>query len=89
MGKKFDDIEEFENQEIELEHEGKSYVWRGSYSIRTWGENPDWDYPGDSESELASIETDSFEMYLEDKDTWIDAELTKELLQAVIDQIEI
>lgn len=89
MARKFDDIEEFDNVEIELHHQGKDYVWRGRYSVRTYGEYPSWDYPGDEESELSSIETDSFEVYDEDADYFFDAVLTDELLQMVIERIEI
>lgn len=89
MGKKFDDIEEFDNVEIELHHQGKDYVWRGSYSVRTYGEYPSWDYPGDQETDLYRVKTDSFEIYDEDADDFFDAVLTDELLQMVIEMIEI
>lgn len=88
MGHKFNDSELFENQEIHIEHEGQTYIWWGDYEIRTWGELPSWDYPGDSESEVVILKTDSFDMYIEETDSFEAVKLTREFKQIIEEAIK-
>lgn len=88
MGKRFKDVEIFTNKEVWFDYQGQEMVWRGNYGVCTQGEEPDWSYPGDCETEVTILETDSLDIYLEEQDDWIPVEETPSILLHVVWQIE-
>lgn len=88
MGKRFDNVETFYNQEVEFNYEGKDLLWVGYYGIRNFGEEPDWSYPGDQETEITILETEKIEYWSEELENWVDLVPTDDMLEVVKWEIE-
>ena len=88
MGKRFDDREVFTNKRVEFEYQDQDMVWVGDYEVRTWGEEEDWSYPGDCETDITILMTDSLDVYSEEQEIWVSIEETAHILLHVIWEIE-
>ncbi len=88
MGKKFDDREVFSSKEIEFEYQDQAMVWVGDYSVRSWGEEEDWSYPGDQENEVTILNTDCLEAWSDEQEDWIPVKETPHILLHVVWEIE-
>ena len=85
---KFGKLEEFKNQEFNFFYNGIEIEARANYSISTTGEYPSWDYPGDSESTVEDFEVLEIFVYSEYLDEWVNATITIEIKEAVIEEIQ-
>jgi hypothetical protein len=88
MGQKFNKSELYEDQSVTITYEGQEMTWVGDYEIRSWGEEPDWDYPGDCESEVEILETEYIEAWSEKEENWVNIEPTPSILMYVQWEIE-
>lgn len=88
MGRKFNDITDYTNKEVVFDHNGQEMVWRGDYSVRCYGEEPSWDYPGDAENEIQITHTSFIETWSDELEDWVKIIPTDELLDIVHSEIE-
>jgi hypothetical protein len=88
MGKRFNNEEIFLNQEVSFIYEGAELTWFGDYSIRQFGEHPDWDYPGDCETEIEILHTDKIEVWSEVLQDWVNLIPTPSILLELEWEIE-
>ena len=88
MGKKFNNIKEYLNQKVYFTCNGEEACWFGDYAIRTWGEDSDYDYPGDCETEVEILHTAEVEIWSEVLEDWVLLIPTDEMLEEVKLQIE-
>jgi hypothetical protein len=88
MGKRFKDVETFTNKEIWFDYQGQEMCWVGDYGVCTQGEEPDWSYPGDCETEVTILETDSLDVWSEEQEEWIPVKETPSILLHVVWEIE-
>jgi hypothetical protein len=80
MGKKFNNCEPYYNQEVTFNYDGEELTWFGDYGVRTLGEEPDRDYPGDQENEIEILHTDKIEAWSDHKENWILIDPTPSIL---------
>jgi hypothetical protein len=80
MGLKFNNTENFLDQEVTFTYEGEELVWNGDYNVHSWGENPDYDYPGDCEVEIEILHTDRIEVWSDHKNGWVNVDPTPSIL---------
>jgi hypothetical protein len=71
MGKRFNNSETYLNQEISFTYEGQEMTWYGDYQVRQYGEESDWEYPGDCETEIEILYTDRIEVWNENLQEWV------------------
>jgi hypothetical protein len=88
MGKKFNNEETFLNQEVSFIYEGAELTWFGDYSVRTWGEESDYDYPGDCETEIEILHTDKIEVWSDHFNNWVLIDATPSILAELEWEIE-
>lgn len=87
-GSRFRDNEVITGATEEFEHNGDVIVWTGDYEITTSGETADYDYPGDSETEVEILHTSDLARYNEETDTYEQIEETPELLDIIADLLK-
>jgi hypothetical protein len=88
MGLKFNNTESFYDKEVAFTYEGEEMLWNGDYNIHSWGENPDYDYPGDCETEIEILSTDRLEKWSEETQEWVPVDEKPSILMAVEWEIE-
>jgi hypothetical protein len=88
MGKQFDDREVFTSKEVEFEYQDQAMVWVGDYEVLSWGEEEDWSYPGDQETEVRILDTERLEAWSDDQEDWIPVKETPSILLHVVWEIE-
>jgi hypothetical protein len=88
MGKRFNNIKEYHDQKVYFIWNGEEACWLGDYGIRTWGEDSDWDYPGDCETEITIHHTERIETWSEELEDWVELIPTDEMLEEVKFEIE-
>ena len=88
MGKRFNNIKECLDQEVGFIWNNQEAGWIGDYAIRTWGEDSDYDYPGDCETEIEILHTEQIIMWSEELEDWVLLIPTDEMLEEVKLQIE-
>jgi len=64
--------EQFYDQEVEFNYEGKEYVWQGDYTVTNYGEDESEYAPAYGESGVLIDHTTSLSFYDEETDTVID-----------------
>lgn len=89
MGKRFDNRETFYNKEVFFTYEGEEMVWFGNYQVRQFGEQSDHDYPGDQETEIEILQTDTLIKWSEEIQDWVSVDEKPSILVAVEWEIEI
>ena len=88
MGRRFNDTKVFTNQDVFFSWNNEEASWRGDYEVRRFGEYPDWDYPGDQETEITIHHTERIETWSEELEDWVELIPTDELLEIVKWEIE-
>jgi hypothetical protein len=88
MGKRFNNEEIFLNQEVSFNYQGDEVTWFGDYSVRTWGEESDYDYPGDCETEIEILHTDKIEVWSDHFNNWVLIDPTPSILAELEWEIE-
>lgn len=88
MSKRYSDTENHYDQQVKFTYEGREYIWEGDYTVNTWGETADYDYPGDSDLEVLIEDTTSLTYYDEATDDHIDAVPTKAIIFSIELEIE-
>jgi hypothetical protein len=83
MSKRYHDTDTFIDQTVEFTYEGNEYIWEGDYTVSTWGETADYDYPGDSDIDVTIDHTTSLSYYCEETDRNIDVEPKPSILQTI------
>jgi hypothetical protein len=84
----FNDSEVVRGAEEEFEYNGDIIMWTGDYEKTTSGTSSDYDYPGDSETEIEIINTNDLKRYIESENDWESIEDTPEILDIVIDRLK-
>ncbi len=82
------DEQNYYDQEIEFEYEGKTYYWTGDYSVTNWGEDDTDVCPGYGETEVTIDHTASLSFNDEITDEVIEVKPTPSLLLQVEIEIE-
>jgi hypothetical protein len=88
MSKRYHDTDTFTDQTVEFTYEGNEYIWEGDYTVSTWGETADYDYPGDSDIEVRITHTASLSYYDESKALNIEVEPRPSIMQSIEFEIE-
>jgi hypothetical protein len=88
MGRKFSNAEKYENQEVYFMYEGQEVTWYGDYGVHIYGEEWDWNYPGDCECDIEILHTERIEMWSEEKEEWVPIKETPSILTELAWQIE-
>jgi hypothetical protein len=88
MGKRFNDREVFTSKEVEFEYQDQPMVWVGDYEVHSWGEEEDWSYPGDQETEVTILDTERIEVWSDEQEDWIPVKETPSILLHVVWEIE-
>jgi len=70
---------DFRNQEVEFFINAVEVFGRVNYSLTTTGQNPDQDYPGDSESTIEDLDLFKVFVYSEYLDEYVEATITNEM----------
>ena len=86
MGKLFEDSEMHLDQQVLFEYEGEAYCWQGHYEVKQNGEEPDYDYCGDSELEIET--TKAILKFNEETNDWDEVTPTQSMIYEVCFQIE-
>jgi len=84
---RFGKLEDFKNQNFNFFHNGIEIESKVSYSISTIGEDPIWDYPGDSESTVQDLEVLEILVYSEYLDEWVPATITNDIEDSLLGEI--
>ncbi len=71
MGKRFNNSETYLDQEVSFTYEGQEMTWFGDYQVRQYGEESDWEYPGDCETEIEILYTDRIEAWDDELQDWV------------------
>lgn len=87
MGIRFNNTEEF-NTEFEFELGRNIYMAEVSFEIRSSGEYPSYDYPGDSESDIENLEIEMLEVWNDDIDQWVAVGSNEEIEDFILDHIQ-
>lgn len=88
MGKRFNNVKTHYDKEVYFIYNGEEACWLGDYGVRTWGEDSDWDYPGDCETEVTILDTREVEIWSEELEDWVLLIPTDDMLEEVKMQIE-
>ena len=80
--------ENYYDQEIEFDYEGRSYQWRGDYTTTSWGENESEFSPAYGEFEVTIERTETLNYYDEDNECIVEVDQTASMLSIVENQIE-
>ena len=79
MGKRFSRKEVMYDKELSFSYEMKSIIWSGDYEIHEHGEDSDYDYPGDCDTDISITWTNSLLMWDEVREKYQTLLLTKAL----------
>ena len=82
------DEQNYYDQEIEFEYEGKTYYWTGDYSVTNWGEDESEYAPAYGEIEVTIDHTASLSYNDETTDEVIEVKPTPSLLAELEIEIE-
>ena len=82
------DEQNYYDQEIEFEYEGKTYYWTGDYSVSYWGEDDTDVCQGYGETEVTIDHTASLSFNDEITDEVIEVKPTPSLLAEIEIEIE-
>ena len=88
MGRRFDNTETFYNKEVTFTYDNEEMVWFGNYQVRQFGEQSDHDYPGDCETEIEILQTDTLEKWSEEFQDWVSVYEKPSILMALEWEIE-
>ena len=78
----------YRNQEVEFLINGIEVQGRVNYTLVTNGEDPDQDYPGDSETTIEDLDLFNVLVYSEYLDEYVEATITNEMEEQAIREIE-